>query len=239
MDERFNLLRESLDELEIKYEEHQIDQFADYYDLLIDWNSRMNLTAVTDLDDVILKHFVDSILICRFIDLNSDVSLIDVGSGAGFPGIPIKIMNPECRVVLLDSLNKRINFLETVVGELDLKNIKCIHGRAEDVSREKDLRGSFDYSVSRAVANLSTLSEYCVPFLRQGGRFISYKSDKADEEINAAKNAIKLLGSKIISVDEVQLPHSDILRKFVIIENEKPVSMKYPRKAGVPSRMPL
>ncbi len=239
MDDRFELLRDSLDELGIEYDDKQIEMFGVYYDLLIDWNSRINLTSITEPDEVIIKHFVDSILISRVIDLRSGVSLIDVGTGAGFPGIPIKIMNPGCDVVLLDSLNKRIKFLEETISKLGLENIRCIHGRAEDVSREKNMRGRFDLSVSRAVANLSTLSEYCIPFLKKGGKFISYKSDKSEDEINDSKNAIKLLGSKIVKVEDVALPHTDITRRFVIIENEEPVNMKYPRKAGVPEKSPL
>lgn len=239
MDDRFELLRDSLDELGIEYDDKQIEMFGVYYDLLIDWNSRINLTSITEPDEVIIKHFVDSILISRVIDLRSGVSLIDVGTGAGFPGIPIKIMNPGCDVVLLDSLNKRIKFLEETISKLGLENIRCIHGRAEDVSREKNMRGRFDLSVSRAVANLSTLSEYCIPFLKKGGKFISYKSDKSEDEINDSKNAIKLLGSKIVKVEDLALPHTDITRRFVIIENEEPVNMKYPRKAGVPAKSPL
>jgi 16S rRNA (guanine527-N7)-methyltransferase len=235
MDERFKLLGDLLEKLEIKYSEKEIDMFAMYYDLLIDWNSRMNLTAITDLNEVIVKHFVDSVLICRFIDLNKNVSLIDVGSGAGFPGI----LNPECRVLLLDSLNKRVGFLSHVINSLGLNNINCLHGRAEDVSREKEFRGKFDYSVSRAVANLSTLSEYCIPFLKVGGRFISYKSDKSDDEIRNSENAIKILGSKILSVEDIAVPNNDLNRRFIIIENIEPVSKKYPRKAGTPIKNPL
>ena len=162
-----------------------------------------------------------------------------MGTGAGFPGIPIKILNPDCRIVLLDSLNKRVRFLETVVDELGLDNVECIHGRAEDVSREKKYRASFDLSVSRAVANLSTLCEYCIPFLKKGGMFVSYKSDKADDEINGSENAVRTLGSEITSVKEIALPETDIVRKFVMITNIKQVSNIYPRKAGIPSKDPL
>ena len=239
MEDKFDLLRDSLDELKIKYDEDQIGSFKKYYELLVDWNSRMNLTAITDLEDVIIKHFVDSILICKIADLSKGVSLIDVGTGAGFPGIPIKILNPGCSVVLLDSLNKRVRFLEETVNVLGLEDVRCIHGRAEDVSHEKELRGSYDYSVSRAVANLSTLSEYCIPFLKPGGKFISYKSDKADEEIENAGNAVSILNSEIKEIVEVPLPHSDIIRKLIIIENIRPVNRKYPRKAGIPAKTPL
>ena len=239
MEDKFDLLRDSLEELNINYEETQIEMFIKYYEILIEWNERMNLTAITEVDEVIVKHFIDSILICDLFDFNKDISVIDVGTGAGFPGIPLKIMNPECEMVLVDSLNKRIRFLEAVIDKLGLKRIRCIHGRAEDLARNKNLRGHFDYSLSRAVANLSTLSEYCIPFLKQGGKFISYKSDKSEDEINNSKNAVRMLGSKIISVKERELPYSDIIRKFVIIENLEKLSSKYPRKAGIPSKEPL
>ncbi|MCR5358086.1 MAG: 16S rRNA (guanine(527)-N(7))-methyltransferase RsmG [Lachnospiraceae bacterium] len=239
MNDGYDLLRDSLNELKIEYDEKQIEMFKAYYDLLIDWNLRMNLTAITELDEVIIKHFVDSVLICKFIDADKDVSIIDVGTGAGFPGIPLKILNPDCRMVLLDSLNKRVRFLEETVSVLGLENVICLHGRAEDVARETKFRENFDYSVSRAVANLSTLSEYCIPFLKPGGSFISYKSDKSEEEINESKAAIKLLNSKIVSVKEEILPHSDIVRKFVIVKSMGRVDKKYPRKAGVPIKNPL
>ena len=232
-------LRDSLDKLKIQYNDEQIEQFRSYYELLTEWNKKINLTAITGYEDVVRKHFIDSILICSLLDLNKDIRIIDVGTGAGFPGIPIKILNPDCRIVLLDSLNKRVRFLETVVDELELDNVECIHGRAEDVSREKKYRASFDLSVSRAVANLSTLCEYCIPFLKKGGMFVSYKSDKADDEINGSENAVRTLGSEITSVKEIALPETDIVRKFVMITNIKQVSNIYPRKAGIPAKDPL
>ena len=232
-------LRDSLDKMKIQYNDEQIEQFRSYYELLTEWNKKINLTAITGYEDVVRKHFIDSILICSLLDLNKDIRIIDVGTGAGFPGIPIKILNPDCRIVLLDSLNKRVRFLETVVDELGLENVECIHGRAEDVSREKKYRASFDLSVSRAVANLSTLCEYCIPFLKKGGMFVSYKSDKADDEINGSENAVRTLGSEITSVKEITLPETDIVRKFVMITNIKQVSNIYPRKAGIPAKDPL
>lgn len=232
-------LRDSLGKLKIQYNDEQIEQFRSYYELLTEWNKKINLTAITGYEDVVRKHFIDSIMICSLLDLNKDIRIIDVGTGAGFPGIPIKILNPDCRIVLLDSLNKRVRFLETVVNELGLDNVECIHGRAEDVSREKKYRASFDLSVSRAVANLSTLCEYCIPFLKKGGMFVSYKSDKADDEINGSENAVRTLGSEITSVKEIALPETDIVRKFVMITNIKQVSNIYPRKAGIPAKDPL
>lgn len=232
-------LRDSLDKMKIQYNDEQIEQFRSYYELLTEWNKKINLTAITGYEDVVRKHFIDSILICSLLDLNKDIRIIDVGTGAGFPGIPIKILNPECRIVLLDSLNKRVRFLENVVDELGLENVECIHGRAEDVSREKKYRASFDLSVSRAVANLSTLCEYCIPFLKKGGMFVSYKSDKADDEINGSENAVRTLGSEITSVKKIALPETDIVRKFIMITNIKQVSNIYPRKAGIPAKDPL
>ena len=232
-------LKDSLDKLKIQYNDEQIEQFKSYYELLTEWNKKINLTAITGYEDVVRKHFIDSILICSLLDLNKDIRIIDVGTGAGFPGIPIKILNPDCRIVLLDSLNKRVRFLETVVDELGLDNVECIHGRAEDVSRENKYRASFDLSVSRAVANLSTLCEYCIPFLKKGGMFVSYKSDKANDEINGSENAVRTLGSEITSVKEIALPETDIVRKFVMITNKKQVSNIYPRKAGIPAKDPL
>ena len=234
-----NLLRDSLTKLDISFNEDMLILFEKYYELLIEWNKRINLTAITEYEDVISKHFIDSALVCRYLNFDDKVRLIDVGTGAGFPGIPIKILNPDCNIVLLDSLNKRIKFLEIVIEELGLGNIVCIHGRAEDVSREKEYRGQFDIAVSRAVANLSTLSEYCIPFVKQGGRFISYKSDKSDDEIADAARALKCLNSEISDIEEAVIPDTDINRRIIVITNKKPVSNKYPRKAGIPSKEPL
>ncbi len=235
---KYDLLRDCLDKLNMEYSEDQIGKFGMYYELLIEWNNKMNLTAITELSDVIIKHFVDSLLIMNILDLNAK-SIIDVGTGAGFPGIPLKIMNPGCSMVLIDSLNKRVGFLKEVTDKLDLKGIECIHSRAEDLARDKDYREKFDISVSRAVANLSTLSEYCLPFIKTEGLFISYKSDKADDEIDSSGNAIKLLNSVIVDVKNIEIPETDILRKLIIIRKNKSISNKYPRKAGLPSKEPL
>ena len=234
-----NLLEKALKNLDLFFNDDQLNMFETYYEMLIDWNKKINLTSITEYEDVILKHFVDSVLICKYFNLDKDIHIIDVGTGAGFPGIPIKILNPECNIVLLDSLNKRINFLNAVKDELCLKNIELIHGRAEDISRETNYRGRFDLAVSRAVANLSTLSEYCIPFLKPGGKFISYKSDKSDDEIKKSGNALRHLNSVLTSIEEICIPDTDITRRLIIITNEKPVSNKYPRKAGIPAKDPL
>ena len=186
--------------LDIELSEKQAEQFKNYYDLLIEWNSKINLTAITDYNEVLVKHFEDSISIMNILDMNSVDSVIDIGTGAGFPGIPIKIMFPHIKLTLLDSLNKRINFLNLVIEELGLDNVKTIHGRAEDYAKDAEYRENYDLVVSRAVANLSTLSELCLPFVKVGGYFISYKSDKSNEEIENAKHAYDLLGGKLIDV---------------------------------------
>lgn len=233
-----NLLRDSLNDLNIDFGEDMIKKFNDYYDLLIEWNKKINLTAITDYEEVVVKHFIDSILICRFIDI-SNKRIFDIGTGGGFPGIPLKILCPDCEMILIDSLNKRIGFLNEVINSLGINKIEAIHGRAEDLARDKDLRNSGDIVVSRAVSNLSTLSEYCIPFIKKGGIFISYKSEKSDDEIESAANAISILNSRIKEVKEIAIPFSDIRRKFVIIENIKEVDKRYPRKAGIPIKNPL
>jgi len=229
----------NLDFFGLKLSEKQIDQFMTYYEMLSEWNKVMNLTAVTEFDDVMKKHFIDSISLCKVYDVSRNVSVIDVGTGAGFPGLALKIAFPELRITLLDSLNKRINFLNAVIEQLGLKNVETIHGRAEDFARQEKLREAFDLCVSRAVANLSTLSEYCLPFVRIGGEFISYKSEKISEEIEAAENAIHILGGKIKDQVLFVLPDSDIHRNLFIISKERNTPKKYPRKAGLPGKEPL
>ena len=229
---------EGLKSLDIEMSDNQKKQFIQYYELLIEWNKVMNLTAITDLEDVIKKHFIDSLTIVKAI-CPKNKTIIDVGTGAGFPGIPIKIAFPETKIVLLDSLNKRINFLNEVIHQLNLKEIRTIHGRAEDYGKNPKYRGQFDLCVSRAVANLSSLSEYCIPFVKQDGCFISYKSGKASDEMNSAKNAIKLLGGRIENVLKFNLPDSTVDRTLITIKKIVATPKKYPRTAGKPSREPL
>ena len=205
--------------------------------LLLEWNEKINLTAITEKDDIILKHFVDSLTILKYVD-ESD-KIIDIGTGAGFPGIPIKIMNEETNITLLDSLNKRINFLNIVINELKLDNIVAIHGRAEELARNKAHREKYDVAVSRAVANLSTLTEYMLPFIKVGGKCICMKGANVKEEIDKAKNAIKKLGGQIEIVDNFYLSENDNERNIVIIKKIKETEPKYPRKAGIPSKEPL
>lgn len=233
--------QKDLEEFEIYLNEEQARQFLNYYDLLKEWNSFMNLTAITEFHEVLKKHFVDSLSLIKAIpDLaEKSYSVIDIGTGAGFPGIPLKIAFPNLKITLLDSLNKRIKFLNETVSELKLEDVVLIHGRAEDFSKPEKKRESFDLCVSRAVANLSTLSEYCIPFVKKGGYFISYKSERLSEEFDSAKKAIQVLGGKYERQVEFNLPDSDIYRNLVVIKKEKSTPLKYPRKAGLPSKEPI
>lgn len=228
-----------LTELNITLTDIQIGQFLKYYELLIEWNKRMNLTGITEFQDVIQKHFLDSLSLVKAIpDLNNQ-KILDLGTGAGFPGIPLKIALPELKIVLMDSLNKRINFLNEAISVLGLKNINAIHGRAEEMARKKEYRQEFDICVSRAVANLSSLSEYCIPFVALKGMFVSYKSAEADEEIENARKAIFILGGEIENVIKFKLPDSDMGRSFVCIRKVKGTPKVYPRKAGTPVKNPI
>lgn len=228
-----------LQALQITLSKEQINQFITYYEMLRDWNEKMNLTAITEFDEVFKKHFIDSISLIKAKDLSQKLTVIDVGTGAGFPGLALKIAFPNLQVTLLDSLNKRIQFLDALIAELGLTGIETIHGRAEDFAKPDKLREKFDLCVSRAVANLSTLSEYCLPFVKLSGEFISYKSEKITEEMAVAKNAITLLGGNIKNQVEFQLPDSDIYRNLFIIEKVKSTPKKFPRKAGLPAKEPL
>lgn len=231
-------LKKKAEHIGICLNDKQLQQFQDYYHLLIEKNKVMNLTSITEEDEVIDKHFIDSLTCCRVVDINRISNMIDIGTGAGFPGVPIKIAFPEIHVVLLDSLNKRVKFLDEVISELRLKDIEAVHGRAEDLARKQEFRAKFDLCVSRAVANLSTLSEYCIPFVKVNGLFISYKAKKGLEEIKEIDHCMEVLGSKIIQVDEFELS-DDSERVLIKIKKCKGTSKQYPRKAGIPSKNPL
>ena len=233
------VLTEGCENLGITLSDRQIEQFMIYYEYLIEKNKVMNLTGITEFKEVMIKHFVDSLAVVKAVDMEKINSLLDLGTGAGFPGIPLKIVFPEIKMVLLDSLNKRIKFLNEVIDKCRLKNISAIHGRAEDLARNKEYRESFDLCVSRAVANLSSLSEYCIPYVKEGGLFISYKSGNIDIELNNAERAIRLLGGNNQNVVRFQLPGSEIDRSLVVIHKEKITPAKYPRKAGIPVKEPL
>lgn len=228
-----------LESLGIFLSGEQTEQFLCYYEMLVEWNGKMNLTAITAFEDVLKKHFVDSLSLIKVCDLRQDLNLIDVGTGAGFPGLALKIAFPGLKVTLLDSLNKRIQFLDAVIGKFQLKNVQTVHGRAEDYAKPGKLRETFELCVSRAVANLSTLSEYCLPFVKKGGLFVAYKSEKAASEIEQAGKAIALLGGRVGERIEFTLPDSDIYRSLYVIEKTERTPGKYPRKAGLPSKEPL
>lgn len=227
--------------LDIVLSDEQIEQFQIYYEMLIETNKVMNLTAITQLDEVITKHFLDSIALANVYQniKNKELKIIDLGTGAGFPGIPLKIAFPQLQVTLMDSLNKRVNFLNSVIDELSLVNIDAIHGRAEEMARRMEYRQQFDLCVSRAVANLSTLNEYCLPFVKLDGMFISYKSSDIEDELNLSLNAIKILGGKLTEVKKLSLPESDIERSFVMIKKIKNTPKTYPRKPGTASKEPI
>lgn len=232
--------KENVEKLGIELTEKKEKQFENYYSLLVEWNEFMNLTAITEKNEVYLKHFLDSLaILVTDIDLSKNLKLLDIGTGAGFPGIPLKIAFENLDVTLLDSLNKRIKFLDEVINKIELKDIKAIHARAEDFAKNAEFRENFDICVSRAVANLATLSEYCVPYVKEGGYFIAYKSGEIDEELETSKKAIEILGGKIENVVKFNLADSDIERSFVIIKKVKNTPKKYPRKAGLPSKEPI
>lgn len=227
--------------LDIALSDEQIEQFQIYYEMLIETNKVMNLTAITQLDEVVTKHFLDSIALANVYQIikNKELKIIDLGTGAGFPGIPLKIAFPQLQVTLMDSLNKRVKFLNSVIDELSLVNIDAIHGRAEEMARKTEYRQQYDLCVSRAVANLSTLTEYCLPFVKVDGMFISYKSSNIEDELNLSLNAIKILGGKLTEVKKLSLPESDIERSFVMIKKIKNTPKTYPRKPGTASKEPI
>lgn len=234
-----NVLTEKVKELSIVLNDKQIQQFEQYYNILVEWNKVMNLTAITEYEEVVEKHFLDSLTIVNAIHVEKIETLIDVGTGAGFPGIPLKIAFPHLKVTLLDSLNKRIKFLNEVIDLLELNDIKAIHGRAEDYAKQAEYREQFDICVSRAVANLATLSEYCLPYVKVDGLFVPYKSGEIDEELKSSEKAVSILGGKVEEVVKFQLPGTDIGRSFVKIHKIKETKKKYPRKAGMPTKEPL
>lgn len=237
--EHRDLLKEGIAHYAIELKEEQIEQFAIYMKLLKEWNEKINLTAITDDEGIIKKHFIDSSSILKSGVIKNNSSIIDVGTGAGFPGIPIKILLPEAEITLLDSLNKRVKFLETVITELGLTKIKTVHGRAEEMSNKKEFREKFDIATARAVANLSLLCEYCIPYVKNGGHFIAMKGPSGYEELDIAKNAIKLLGGGRENIVETKIMDDDIKHNLVIIKKIAATSPKYPRRFAIIEKNPL
>ena len=237
-----SIFDKGLQELGIALSEEQKQQFISFYEMLVEKNKVMNLTAITEFEEVIVKHFLDSLAIVKVVSqemLASDVKIIDIGTGAGFPGIPLKIAFPNIRITLLDSLNKRINFLKEVCEELKLENVEFIHGRSEDFGKNPQYREKYDICVSRAVANLATLSEFCVPFVQVGGSFVSYKAGDCGEEVRESAKAVDKMGGKVEVTEEYTVPTSDLNRVLLVIKKEKATPKAYPRKAGTPAKEPL
>ena len=233
------ILNEGCRQMGISLTEEQTEQFMLYYEKLIEVNRVMNLTAITEFEDVMRKHFLDSLTLVKAMDMKNVKRVLDLGTGAGFPGIPLKIAFPDTEFVLLDSLNKRVKFLHDIIELCRLKKIQAVHGRAEELAGKKEYRESFDLCVSRAVANLSSLSEYCLPYVEKGGLFVSYKSGNIQEELEAAGYAIQILGGRIKDTVKFKLPGSDMDRSLVVIEKIRETPARYPRRAGIPSREPL
>lgn len=238
MDNRM-LLETGAKELGIELSSGQIDQYYRYYELLVEWNEKMNLTGITEEREVMVKHFLDSLGAVVEGFQGDVVKVIDVGTGAGFPGYPIKIALPSIHLTALDALNKRINFLDTVSEELGLEDVECIHSRAEDGAKDEELREQFDFCVSRAVADLTVLAEYCLPFVKVGGQFISLKGPSISQEIEKAKAGIEILGGEIVEVRDVKIPYSDLAHNLVIINKVKTTPLKYPRKPSKIKKRPL
>lgn len=232
-----NVFREYLDEMNIVLNDKQIEQFYEYMNLLLNWNEKINLTAIIEPKEIILKHFIDSLTINKYIEKNKN--LVDIGTGAGFPGIPLKILRPDLKITLLDSLNKRINFLNEVIKILKLENIDAVHSRIEEFGKNKKYRENFDYVTSRAVANLTVLSEYMIPLSTIGGSCICMKAGNIEEEKNESLKAIEILGGRIEKIQEFNLPKSDIKRNIILINKLKSTSPKYPRKPGMPAKDPI
>ena len=233
------LLKLSAASIGVELNDVQIQQFIKYHEILVEWNSFMNLTGITEYEEVVQKHFVDRLALCKAIDIHKVSNLIDIGTGAGFPGVPLKIAFPHLKVTLLDSLQKRIKFLNEVVSQLGLEEVETIHGRAEDFAKPSMKRESYDLCVSRAVANLASLSEYCLPYVNLEGYFIPYKSGKVDEELEESKKAVFLLGGKIEEEVKFMLPDSDISRSLIKIKKVSATPKKYPRKSGLATKEPI
>ena len=235
----FELMKIACDSVEMNFVEDKYNKFITYKNLLQEWNEKINLTAITEDEEVIKKHFIDCIKAFSENQFKEAKNLIDVGTGAGFPGLPIAIMKEDLNITLLDSLNKRVNFLNIVKNSLNLTNVTTIHSRAEDGARNKELREKFDIATSRAVANMAVLSEFCLPYVKVGGYFIALKGPAITDELNDAKNAIGTLGGKLIEVIEVSVEGTDLKHNLVVIKKVKETPKTYPRKAGSITKKPI
>lgn len=235
--EFFDVLEQKAEKINENISQEQSDKLYDYMKLLIEWNGKINLTAITEENEVILKHFIDSITINKYLENRN--TILDMGTGAGFPGIPLKIINEDKSFTLVDSLNKRISFLNEVCTNLKLDKIECLHGRAEELAKNSKYRESYDVVTSRAVAKLNVLLEYMLPYVKVGGLCICMKGPNVSEELEEAKNAIRILGGKLKKVENIILPDSDIERNIIIVEKVNKTLEKYPRKAGIPSKQPI
>ncbi len=235
----YDLMEKSAQEVDMPFSKDKYDKFIKYMRLVQEWNEKINLTAITEDEDMIKKHFIDCIKAYKSNELKKASTIIDVGTGAGFPGIPIAIMDESKEVTLLDSLNKRINFLNLVIKELGLKNVTTIHSRAEDGAKQKNLRENFDIATSRAVANMAVLSEFCLPYVKVGGYFVALKGPAIDEELSCSKNAIGVLGGKLKDIVEINIEETDLKHNIVIVEKVKECPKQYPRKAGIVTKKPI
>ncbi|OOB77138.1 MAG: 16S rRNA methyltransferase G [Epulopiscium sp. Nuni2H_MBin001] len=233
------MLETGAKQLNIMLTNKQVDQLLLYKDILIEWNKKINLTAITKEEEIITKHFLDSMTVNNAINIKNINTVIDIGTGAGFPGMVLKIVFEDLQITLVDSLKKRVVFLEEVIKELGLKNIYCVQARAEDLAQDKNYREKFDIATSRAVANLSTLSEYVLPFVKVGGYFIALKGQKLDEELKLGDKSIKLLGGEIAGVIEANVPLAELNHTILVVKKIASTNKKYPRKAGEPSKNPL
>lgn len=233
------LLKESCAEMGVSLDEKQIEQFMQYLSLLLEWNEKMNLTAITEKRDVVLKHFADCLSLVPAVEWKAGMKVIDVGTGAGFPGIPVKIACPEVEMTLLDSLQKRIGFLQEVGSQLGLAGVQYIHSRAEDGGQSAEHREQYDLCVSRAVANLAVLAEFCLPFVKVGGMLAALKGPDAEAELEQAKGALEKLGGRLVNIQDVAIPNTDLSHKLVFIEKTAPTPKQYPRKAGKINKNPL